>query len=285
MIKLLIACGIEERTCLIEQGTSLESKDGQLIDTSGLVSCSIIAQGRVIYRQLISNSITLAYDKIHHFLGWSTWKGICLILTQNLGSERNITKLLYCSEVEVSTEITSLILQALETGHLGSIVLIELVVREITLILVSQEIVGCTDGRIVVAPVVLGIQCTPGTIGKILYATVLPGIFSLITGRSKHSLAVWSETILQLTIDVGNEAYCIIKIGKYIVLIVIGILMIVHLITARCEQCQANHATKYILYFHCRILLMLMIRNQVRDREIQNGLPDRLHHSTLDPTP
>ena len=135
---------------------------------------------------LISDSITLAYDEIHHVLGRSTRKSICLILTQNLSSERNITKLLYCCEVEVSTEITSLILQALETSHLGSIVLIELVVREITLILVSQIIVGCTDGRIVVAPAVLGIQCTPGTVGKILYATVLPGIFSLITGRCRR---------------------------------------------------------------------------------------------------
>lgn len=61
--------------------------------------------------------------------------------------------------------------------------------------------------------------------------------------------------------------------------------MIIHFITARCEQCQANHATQYILYFHCRILLKLMIRNQAQVREIPNGSLDSWRRSTQDPTP
>ena len=196
MVKFFVIIGIEERTCLIEQGTSLQSQDSKFAYASRLVSSSIITQLRVIHRQLVCNRITFLYNEVQYLFGRSTRKRISLVLCQHLCSERYIAELLHSCEIEVSTKETSLILVAIEAQHLGIIVLVELIIREITLIHVSQEIISLTDSKVIGAPGIHGVQCTPRAIGKVLYATVLPRVFCLITSGCKHSPAIWRKAIL-----------------------------------------------------------------------------------------
>ena len=148
MPEFLVTTGVEQRTCLIEERTGLQGHGSQASGTSCLTGSSIVLQRTIANRQMRSNLVTLFDHEVEHVLSRCTPQGVCLVGADDIRVERHIAIVAYQLEIEVSTQEAHLIRQTIEAGHLVGVVLVELILREVTVLVVGKEVVGLANATI-----------------------------------------------------------------------------------------------------------------------------------------